>query len=135
MKQTYTVHSLTCGMRDAYDFTQYSDTIKDGDVLCVPDGIAIMFKAWPCMVLGTSAVFHNVEPTEGEVSATWMRFTLESWPMVDYHARFLDIASDPHAVRLAAIPADCNPEAEDWDDWSGEERANSALSCDHYRGI
>ena len=101
---TYTVHDLTSySMEEAYDFTQYSDTVKDGDVLIVPDGFAIMYKAWPTMALGDSSVFHTVEPTLGDIGTTWMKFTLTSWPMVDYHQRWDDVTSNPEKVRAAAI--------------------------------
>ena len=56
-----TVHNLEAfTMPYAYDYTQCSDSIKDGDILLVRDGVAIMVEAWPVMAVGISAVFHNV---------------------------------------------------------------------------
>ena len=133
MKQTYTIHNLLdMSMSEAYDFTQYSDIVKDGDVLLVQDGVAIMFKAWPTMANGHSEVFHNVEPTEGEVGVTWMKFTLESWPMVDYASRFLD--TENKSVE-ALLPLSVKPVDEYSDNGQAEDRANRALSCDHYAGF
>ena len=53
------VHNLK-GMdsEEAYDTTQTGD-IKDGDVLLVDGGVAIMYKAWPCMVSGDFPGFHK----------------------------------------------------------------------------
>ena len=56
--KTHDLRDLT--MSDAYDKTQTSDEIRDGDILLVRDGVAIMVEAWPVMAEGISAVFHNV---------------------------------------------------------------------------
>ena len=56
--KTHDLRDLTMG--DAYDKTQTSDEIRDGDILLVRDGVAIMVEAWPVMAEGISAVFHNV---------------------------------------------------------------------------
>lgn len=56
--KTHDLRDLT--MSDAYDKTQTSDEIRDGDILIVRDGVAIMVEAWPVMAEGISAVFHNV---------------------------------------------------------------------------
>lgn len=44
---------------DAYAETQTNEDIKDGDVLLVDGGIAIMYKAWPTMVRGNVSGFHK----------------------------------------------------------------------------
>lgn len=105
MKQTYTTHDLTSySMGEAYDFTQYSDTVKDGDVLLVLDGIAIMFKAWPVMVTGDSEVFHSLDTSDKPADEIWMHWALTNengW--VDYPSRWYDITSNPEKVRAAAV--------------------------------
>lgn len=45
-------------MSEAYDFTQSSNIILDGDIMLVDDGVAIMVEAWPVMAAGESTVFH-----------------------------------------------------------------------------
>ena len=45
-------------MSEAYDFTQYSSCISDGDIMIVDDGVAVMVEAWPVMAVGESKVFH-----------------------------------------------------------------------------
>jgi hypothetical protein len=55
------IHNLRdLTMSDAYDETQINDQIRDGDILLVRDGVAVMVEAWPVMAVGISAVFHNV---------------------------------------------------------------------------
>lgn len=56
--KTHNLQHLTMG--DAYDETQINDEIRDGDILLVRDGVAVMVEAWPVMAEGISAVFHNV---------------------------------------------------------------------------
>lgn len=46
-------------MGDAYDRTQTDDTIRNGDILLVEAGVAVMDVAWPTMIEGESAVFHK----------------------------------------------------------------------------
>lgn len=50
-------------MGDAYDRTQVDDTIRNGDILLVKDGVAVMDVAWPTMIVGESTVFHNFNAT------------------------------------------------------------------------
>jgi hypothetical protein len=50
-------------MGDAYDESQTNDSIFAGDVLLVQDGIAILYRAWPTMVFGSSDVFHELGST------------------------------------------------------------------------
>lgn len=60
------VHDLR-GMsgEEAYDVTQTSDSIKDGDILIVDGGVAVMYKAWPTMISGKLEGFHEFnKPTE-----------------------------------------------------------------------
>jgi hypothetical protein len=45
-------------MSEAYDFTQCSGIILDGDIMLVDDGVAVMVEAWPAMAVGESKVFH-----------------------------------------------------------------------------
>jgi hypothetical protein len=45
-------------MSEAYDFTQCSSIILDGDIMLVDDGVAVMVEAWPVMAVGESKVFH-----------------------------------------------------------------------------
>ena len=49
-------------MREAYDFTQYSGDVLDGDIMLVDDGVAVMVEAWPVMAVGESTVFHKASP-------------------------------------------------------------------------
>ena len=46
---------------EVYDHTQTSDDIRDGDVLHVKGGSAVMFKAWPTMVNGNSKSLHSFD--------------------------------------------------------------------------
>ena len=56
-------HNLTAlSMSEAYDETQCNDEIKDGDILLVQDGVAILVEAWPVMAVGESTVFHTAAP-------------------------------------------------------------------------
>jgi hypothetical protein len=58
----HTVHNLlNLSMSEAYDYTQYSDTVKNGDTLIVSDGVGVMMNAWPAMLTGTSEVFHAIK--------------------------------------------------------------------------
>jgi hypothetical protein len=47
--------------REAYDLTQTSDEIKDGDVLYVPSEnlVGFLAKAWPIAVIGKPENFHT----------------------------------------------------------------------------
>lgn len=59
-ERKYKVHDLSSmSHRDAYYETQTNDDIKDGDVLKIKDGLAIMIDAWPVIVKGKSNVFHE----------------------------------------------------------------------------
>jgi hypothetical protein len=61
--KTYQVHDLkSLSMSDAYDCTQCCDEIKDGDILIVQDGAAVLVEAWPMMVSGESSIFHKPSP-------------------------------------------------------------------------
>jgi hypothetical protein len=55
--QVFDLRSLAMG--DAYDFTQWGP-VSHGDVMLVSDGVAVMYRAWPVMVSGSSTVFHSV---------------------------------------------------------------------------
>lgn len=56
------VHNLShMSHGDAYDYTQVHDHIKDGDVLKVKGGAAVMMKAWPTMVHGHSDAMHHLK--------------------------------------------------------------------------
>lgn len=60
-----TIHNLLdMSMEAAYDETQTNDGIKSGDFLLVEDGIAMMDRAWPVMISGTSGVFHAYHDTD-----------------------------------------------------------------------
>lgn len=60
-----TIHNLlNMSMDMAYAETQTNDSIKSGDFLLVEDGIAMMDRAWPVMISGTSGVFHAFHDTE-----------------------------------------------------------------------
>ncbi len=56
------VHDLS-GMDDgsAYDETQVSDEIHDGDVLITRNGVGVMVGAWPVIVAGSSKEFHKLK--------------------------------------------------------------------------
>jgi hypothetical protein len=57
------VHNLKAlTMSEAYDETQCNDEIKDGDILLVQDGVAVLVEAWPVMAVGESTVFHRAAP-------------------------------------------------------------------------
>lgn len=58
--KTHNLQHLTMG--DAYDETQINDEIRDGDILLVRDGVAVMVEAWPVMAVGESEVFHKAAP-------------------------------------------------------------------------
>jgi hypothetical protein len=66
MNQVHNLQNLT--MREAYDYTQYCDDIKDGDILIVDDGVGVMVEAWPIMAVGQSTVFHTAAPDFHELT-------------------------------------------------------------------
>jgi hypothetical protein len=55
------VHDLS-DMDDgsAYDETQVSDEIHDGDVIITRNGVGVMVEAWPVIVTGNSTSFHKL---------------------------------------------------------------------------
>ena len=55
------VHDLS-DMDDgsAYDETQVSDEIHDGDVIITRNGVGVMVEAWPVIVVGNSSSFHKL---------------------------------------------------------------------------
>lgn len=57
------VHDLShMDDRQVYDITQTSDDIHDGDVLKMSNNrVAILFQAWPTMVIGDSDQLHQLE--------------------------------------------------------------------------
>ena len=60
LDRTPKVHDLRhMSHGEVYDHTQTSDKIRDGDVLHVKGGSAIMYKAWPTMVHGDSKALHS----------------------------------------------------------------------------
>lgn len=62
MSESIRSHKFT-DSREAYDASQTSDAIRDGDVLVVPDGVAVLVEAWP-VVFSTGRpdhVFHHLE--------------------------------------------------------------------------
>lgn len=60
LARTPKVHDLRhMSHGEVYDLTQTSDEIRDGDVLHVKGGSAILFKAWPTMVKGDSKSLHT----------------------------------------------------------------------------
>jgi len=62
LARTPKVHDLRhMSHGEVYDLTQTSDDIRDGDVLHVKDGSAVMFKAWPTMVNGNSKSLHSFD--------------------------------------------------------------------------
>jgi hypothetical protein len=57
------VHDLSeLDDEEAYDETQTNDTIKDGDVIIVKHGVAVMYRAWPVLVAGHAEEFHRLNP-------------------------------------------------------------------------
>jgi hypothetical protein len=62
LDRTPKVHDLRhMSHGEVYDHTQTSDKIRDGDVLHVKGGAAIMYKAWPTMVHGDSKALHSFD--------------------------------------------------------------------------
>ena len=56
------IHDLThLSHEDVYDETQTNDDIKDGDFILVAGGVAVLQKAWPVMVEGTSKDLHSFD--------------------------------------------------------------------------
>jgi hypothetical protein len=57
------VHDLR-GMdhKDVYDQTQTDDSITDGDVIIADGATAVMCKAFPVLISGTSNEFHSLKP-------------------------------------------------------------------------
>ena len=85
LNRTPKVHDLRhLSHGEVYDITQTSDEIRDGDVLHVKGGSAIMFKAWPTMVKGDSNSLH-----------TWDTDAGNSWDdeEVSHYKRAVDIAN------------------------------------------
>lgn len=91
----HTIHNLlSLSMNEAYDYTQYSDAVKDGDTLIVSDGVAVMNEAWPVMLTGESTVFHAVKPE------FFTEFTNQ------YHEAWSDAQRDVHQLVLQAVTCD-----------------------------
>lgn len=57
---------------DIYDETQCNDDIRTGDVMLTGSGVAIMYSAWPVMVVGTSRVLHTVSTTWDHIFADYI---------------------------------------------------------------
>jgi len=49
---------------EAYDASQTSDHIKDGDVLVIgrEQIVGVLFEAWPCAVTDNHGAFHQLAP-------------------------------------------------------------------------
>jgi len=57
------IHDLThMSHGQVYDHSQTSDEIKDGDILKVKGGHALMYQAWPTMIHGDTDVLHSLKP-------------------------------------------------------------------------
>jgi hypothetical protein len=91
----YKVHDLTdYTMREAYDFTQYSDDLHDGDVMRTNDGWAVMVEAWPVMVDAPSETFHHAAPDFHKQTADKYR---AQWDAVRTNADELARAAIQHS--------------------------------------
>lgn len=57
-----TVHIITSDSGQAYDLTQTSDDIRDGDVLIVPNEgiVAILYQAWPLALTSENGRLHSL---------------------------------------------------------------------------
>ena len=113
----YSVHDLTpMSMSEAYDATQYCRHIKDGDILIVEDGFALLIDAWPTMVDGESTVFHKFAS-----GYTFDDLARPNMGNKDYRAQVAEIRTNPDALRdraldtVAEIREDERAELADWD--------------------
>jgi hypothetical protein len=88
--QVFDLRSLAMG--DAYDFTQWGP-VSHGDVMLVSDGVAVMYRAWPVMVSGSSTVFHSVSR-----GSTWSDMLAE--------LRYGDAHCLAAGLELAVLPVD-----------------------------
>ena len=78
---------------EAYNHTQVSDHIKDGDILHVKGGAGLMYKAWPVMVKGESDAFHHIKD-----GANWDSFSHGRYKKAAELARRLKDDEDNHHV-------------------------------------
>jgi len=70
-KAEATIHDMR-DMSDGevYDDTQTNEKIRDGDILLMSDNrVALLFKAWPAMIVGDSNALHKLDQ-----AVTWMTF-------------------------------------------------------------
>lgn len=84
MQTTHTVHDLTAfTMGEAYDFTQYSETVRDGHIMRTADGWAVMVEAWPVIVGSESDTFHKPAHDFHEQTANKYR---SQWHEIEHNA-------------------------------------------------
>jgi hypothetical protein len=46
---------------EAYNESQSSESVKDGDILATPDMVGVLVKAWPVAVVGPRGEFHTLK--------------------------------------------------------------------------
>ena len=75
-----TIHDLKdISMSAAYDATQCNSDIKDGDIILVKDGVAVMVEAWPVMAVGASKVFHaTIDTFHADTGGKYIKAFLEA---------------------------------------------------------
>jgi hypothetical protein len=86
------VHDLS-DMDDgsAYDETQVSDEIHDGDVIITRNGVGVMVEAWPVIVVGNSSSFHKLND-----GTSWDEF--EGGKYADSAQKAMEVSGDNEMV-------------------------------------
>lgn len=76
-----TVHIIQGSTGDAYDRTQWDDSIRDRDIILVPDeGVAgFLTVAWPVAITAESGQLHTLTPGRAEHFAETILAAQEAW--------------------------------------------------------
>lgn len=121
--QIHDLSSMSDG--EAYDHTQYTDDVKDGDILKLNGNrLAIMYSAWPTMHTGDSDIMHHLSD-----GGEWSRVKKGRYAASDARAR--DIAQthfgeeyDVIEVSRASVIEEAKKPVDDSDDESKETDLN-----------
>ena len=103
--------------QEAYDRTQWDDTIKSGDLLLVDGGIAVLDRACPTMVHGVSEVLHSyTEPFEVVTTNNPDEGTVHTIALADGRILVLEEVN----TIISVLVADLYPT---WSSWEGGQQA------------
>ena len=102
--------------QEAYDLIQCDPTIKEGHLLIIDNGIAILNSAWPTMVHGVSEVLHAyAEPLEVVTTNNPDEGTVHTIALADGRILVLQEVSTP----ISTLVADLYPT---WSSWEGGQQ-------------